>query len=232
MKLVKVLLVVAVIGLAGAAALIATGTYNVAADDPHWPITERVMETLRARSIRTRAAAIEVPALDDQALIRSGAGNFNSMCVGCHLHPGAADSELSRGLYPSPPRWSELGQSDPREAFWVVKHGVKMSGMPGWGKSMDDQYIWGMVAFMRQFPGMTPARYRQWVASSSGHQHGGGESLPLSDPAVPDMGGGADHDRHDADPPRSSFEPADDPMADAIDADPTAEQPHDHQHPH
>jgi len=214
MKSIKTLVVLLVLAGIGAGAFIGLGIYNVAADDPHWPITYRVMETLRSRSISSRADDIQVPALDDEALVRSGAGNFDSMCVGCHLSPGASDTELSLGLYPTPPTWSELGLVDPREAFWVVKHGVKMSGMPAWGKSMDDKYIWGMVALMQQFPKMTAERYQELVAGSGGHQHGGGESMPHNDSTVPEMEDMEGTDHHAADIPRSSFEPVDDPMAD------------------
>jgi mono/diheme cytochrome c family protein len=205
MNLIRTLLLLLVAALLGAGAFIWFGVYNVAADDPHWSITYRAMETLRQRSIGTRSAAIQVPPLDDPALIRSGAGNYNSMCVGCHLRPDAADTELSLGLYPQPPAWSALGTVEPREAFWVIKHGIKMSGMPAWGRSMDDRYIWGMVAFMRQFPGMTAAQYQAHVAASPGHSHGGGET-EVHGP------GHADEPAAEA-LPRSSFEPIDDPMA-------------------
>ncbi len=234
MKLIKTLALVLIFAGIGAGAFIGLGIYNVAADDPHWSITYRAMEMLRKRSISTRADNIKLPVLDDEALIRSGAGNFNAMCVGCHLSPGASDTELSLGLYPTPPTWSELGTVDPRQAFWVVKHGVKMSGMPAWGKSMDDQYIWGMVALMQQFPKMTAARYQELVASSGGHDHGGGESMPHDDSTVSEMEGieGADH--HAGDAPRSSFEPVDDPMT--PDAKPATDEPlqktHDDGHQH
>jgi mono/diheme cytochrome c family protein len=234
MKLIKMLGVLLILAVIGAGAFIGLGIYNVAADDPHWSITYRVMEMLRKRSISVRSGDIKVPPLDDEALIRSGAGNFNSMCVGCHLSPGASDTELSLGLYPTPPTWSELGTTDPREAFWVVKHGVKMSGMPAWGKSMDDQYIWGMVALMQQFPKMTAARYQELVASSGGHQHGGGESMPHNDSTMPGMEGmeGADH--HGGDASRSSFEPVDDPMAPDVApaADDAPQKTHDEGHQH
>jgi mono/diheme cytochrome c family protein len=168
-----ILLVVA--ALAGAAA-VWLGVYNVAADDPHWRATYRLLELARERSVAARAAGIEVPPLDDAALIRSGAGNYAAMCVTCHLSPDAQETELSVGLSPRPPRWDALGQVDPREAFWVLKHGIKGSGMPAWGKSMEDRYLWGMVAFLRQFPTMTAAQYGAQVGASPGHSHGGGET--------------------------------------------------------
>ena len=51
-----------------------------------------------------------------------------------------------------------------------------MTGMPAWGKSMDDRYVWGVVAFLNELPGMTADRYRELVEASGGHQHGGLES--------------------------------------------------------
>ncbi|MEO6066153.1 MAG: cytochrome c [Lysobacterales bacterium] len=209
MKMLRAISLVALAGLLVAVAFVWLGIYNIAADDPHWAPTYRVMETVRTRSIATRAAKLKPPALNDKALIRSGAGNYSAMCVSCHLAPGESETELSIGLYPAPPTWSELGAVDPREAFWVIKHGVKMSGMPAWGKSMDDKYIWGMVALLQQFPRMTAAAYAALVASSSGHDHGGGESdVGVGSDAVPeDHSGMAVPDAE-----RSSFEPIEDPM--------------------
>lgn len=176
MKTLRTLLGLAVVVAVVAAAAVWFGAYNVAADVPHWNATQRVLELARDRSIAAHAARIEVPDLTDPALIRSGAGNYNAMCVACHLSPDAQETELSIGLYPRPPRWDALGSIDPREAFWVVKHGIKASGMPAWGRSMDDEYLWGLVAFMQQFASMTAAQYSAQVAASPGHSHGGGES--------------------------------------------------------
>jgi mono/diheme cytochrome c family protein len=173
----------AIIWVAGLAIAVAFGTaifawsgaYNVAADEPHWRLTERLMVTVRDRSAEVRAGGIVVPDLRDPALIRTGAGNYDAMCVGCHLKPGVAKTELSFGLYPAPPQFARNRPDDPAVAFWVIKHGIKMSGMPAWGKSMDDASIWGMVAFLQQMPDMTEAGYHELVESSEGHTHGSGD---------------------------------------------------------
>jgi len=184
------------------AAFVRFGIYDVAADTPHWRATYAALATLRDRSIAARASNIELPDLSDAALIREGAGNYDSMCVGCHLRPGLEETELSLGLYPRPPSWSDLGRTDPRDAFWVIKHGIKMTGMPAWGKSMHDRYIWGMVAFLRRFTEINEAQYVAMVKASRGHSHGGGESdIESGDAAAPNESR------------RSSFEPVDDPMA-------------------
>jgi mono/diheme cytochrome c family protein len=173
-----------IIWLAGLLALAAVGTgaflwsgaYNIAADDPHWPLTARLMETVRDRSIEARLSGIAVPNLDDESLIRAGAGNYDAMCAGCHLEPGEDHTELSAGLYPAPPNLVHDRIDDPAEAFWIIRHGIKMTGMPAWGKSMEDEYIWGMVAFLQQLPEMSADQYHELVEASEGHSHGSGEA--------------------------------------------------------
>jgi mono/diheme cytochrome c family protein len=157
-----------------------SGVYDIGADAAHTRPVYAGLQALRERSIDTRAAKLQVPAdLADPARIRQGAGNYDAMCTGCHLAPGAEETELSRGLYPKPPKLSRQ-TVDPARAFWVIKHGIKASGMPAWGKSMEDEYIWGMVAFLQELPKLDATRYRALVASSGGHSHGGNESAPQS----------------------------------------------------
>ncbi|MCY7355493.1 MAG: cytochrome c, partial [Lysobacter sp.] len=134
-------------GIAGVAigGFIWSGMYNIGADDMHLRPTSMMLRMMRERSIARHAGAIKVPDLSDAALISQGAGNYNSMCTGCHLAPGMQETELSKGLYPAPPNFSKLDPVNPAHAFWVTKHGIKASGMPAWGRSMDDDYIWGMV---------------------------------------------------------------------------------------
>ena len=152
-----------------------SGIYNIGANDQHYPIVYRALETLRDRSIAVRSKAIEVPDLSDAALIRQGAGNYHAMCTGCHLMPGMAESEMHNGLYPQPPNLTRE-RVDPKRAFWVIKNGIKASGMPSWGKSMEDRYLWGLVAFQQKLPELTPQAYQEMVAQSGGHSHGGGET--------------------------------------------------------
>lgn len=148
-----------------------SGFYDVAADEPHWRFTERVLQTLRERSIETRAGDIVPPKLDDPRKVAAGARNYAEMCAMCHLAPGLQDTALRQGLYPRPPRLADH-EMDARAAFWIIKHGIKASGMPAWGDSHDDTEIWGLVAFLAQLPTMAPERYRQLTGEArAGHGH-------------------------------------------------------------
>lgn len=157
--------VLAGLGLAGAAFFIYSGVYNIAADDPHWDITARLLEQLRVRSLERRAQQVTaVPNLEDEQLITKGAGQYSAMCVSCHLAPGVAPNELSKGLYPAPPQLTR-NRLDPRVSYTIIKHGIKMSGMPAWGGHHGDQQVWSLVAFVAKLPGMSPEKYQEYVRS-------------------------------------------------------------------
>lgn len=157
------------LGLAAAAALAAySGAYNVAADEPHWAITERALQLVRERSIEARAKDLQVPHLSDEKRVLRGAGEYVEMCEGCHLGPGVEESELRHGLNPKPPELARR-RLDPREAFWVIKHGIKATGMPAWGRTHDDELLWSLVAFVQKLPELDAKGYRALLARAPAH---------------------------------------------------------------
>jgi mono/diheme cytochrome c family protein len=114
-----------------------------------------------------RIGDVQVPPLDDPKLAAEGAKDYADMCVECHLAPGRKESELREGLYPQPPNLTEHIRAGPAEKFWVIKHGIKMSAMPAWGRTHDDQRIWSLVAFLEKLPELTSDQYRALVDASS-----------------------------------------------------------------
>jgi mono/diheme cytochrome c family protein/ketosteroid isomerase-like protein len=192
MKALKVSLIVLALAFVAGAGIVYSGLFNVAADDPHWGITVRVLETARERSVAARARSVGAPpALDDPQLIKSGAQEYAEMCTGCHLAPGMKETELRAGLYPKPPELASHAQRrEPAEAFWIIKHGLKMTGMPAWGVTHDDQRIWSMVAFLQKVPGLSPAQYEALVGEGDGTGH-----------SHDDEGHGHSHDGDVAEPP-------------------------------
>jgi mono/diheme cytochrome c family protein len=164
--LVAVLMALAAIAAAGAVAVYA-GLYNVAADIPHTQPVYWLLQTTRERSIAVRATDITVPSdLGDSRRIGSGAGQYAEMCASCHLAPGMKRTEIARGLNPRAPELRRKRQSTPAEDFWVVKHGVKMTGMPAWGVTHDDEILWDVVAFLQKLPELSPDQYRSLVKSA------------------------------------------------------------------
>jgi mono/diheme cytochrome c family protein len=53
----------------------------------------------------------------------------------------------------------------PAQLYWVIKHGVGMTGMPGFGLiEVPDQEIWSIAAFVKKLPGVSDADYKSWSA--------------------------------------------------------------------
>jgi mono/diheme cytochrome c family protein len=159
-----VLVVAAAIG-------IYAGLYNIAADVPHTQPVYWLFETARNRSLAVRARDIVVPNnMNDPDRISKGAGQYADMCSGCHLAPGMKRTEISRGLYPRAPELRRKTNLTPAEQFWIVKHGVKMTGMPAWGVTHDDDLLWDVVAFVRKLPELTPEQYETLVKNAPKHE--------------------------------------------------------------
>lgn len=182
--------------IATAGVIVYTGAFDVAADTPHAAVTYRLIAFARERSIGRRIEDIAPPGdLDDIARVRRGAGNYAAMCNGCHLEPGVETSELRMGLYPEPPNLAKPDADRSHEAagaarkFWIIKHGIKATGMPAWSKGgMEDAAVWDLVAFVQRLPKMSASEYRELVDSSKGHSHAGQSTTGHSsaDEGIPD----------------------------------------------
>jgi mono/diheme cytochrome c family protein len=160
-------LVLLLILAAFAGIFIYAGFYNIAADAPHSGLVYNTLQELRERSIENRSRNIRPPAdLHDPKRIAAGAGLYQEMCTGCHRGPGVERSEMSQGLYPPAPELARGDDLTPAQQFWTIKHGVKLTAMPAWGKTHSDDLIWDMVAFIRQLPKMSPEQYKAAVASA------------------------------------------------------------------
>ena len=173
----RTILAILAVQALGATAFIYSGAFNVAATDPHWPVTTSIIETARLRSIRAHAAAIKVPSdLDAHRRVVAGTSHFAEHCSSCHSAPGVGAGEAAMGMYPQPPvlkaaarRWSS------GEMFWIIRNGIKMSGMPSW-PSHSDEDIWNIVAFLQRLADMTEQDYaslvKETIATGGHRAHG------------------------------------------------------------
>lgn len=153
--------------IAAAGGIIYSGVYNVAATSAHWPITHWVLNQTVHRSIERQAANIAAPALGAEQQLLAGAANFEAMCSDCHAPPGQGPSVAARGMYPKPPGLAHAAhEKTASEIFWVIKHGIKTSGMPARGPTHSDDEIWAMTAFVQQLPRMSATDYRQMLATA------------------------------------------------------------------
>jgi mono/diheme cytochrome c family protein len=163
-------MVVLLLIVGGAALFVWQGWFNVAANVPHWDATLTMIELVRDRSIEVHSRGITAPALDGAGLIQEGARTFDEVCRYCHGAPGIPSAVFAQGLYPAPANLvSDEFQKDfnGAEAFWVVKNGLKMTGMPAFGSFYEDGELWGAVAFVRRLPKVGPEEYRNMTAKTN-----------------------------------------------------------------
>ena len=75
--------------------------------------------------------------------------------------------QVSEGLQPVPADLKKMAtERTASELFWVVKNGVKMTGMPSFGAAgASDQQIWTIVAFIKKLPTLSDADYKTWTAA-------------------------------------------------------------------
>jgi mono/diheme cytochrome c family protein len=154
-----------------------SGIYDVAATTRDPDIVRWILEATREQSIEVRADKVVPPpesVLKDPNTIRTGFEHYNEMCVACHGAPGVQASEARAGLNPKPPLLAKDAEDlPPREAFWIIKHGIKMTGMPAWGPTHSDAKIWAIVAFVKQLPTISPGEYhamQQETGASGGEE--------------------------------------------------------------
>jgi cytochrome c5 len=165
MKTARVVIVSMVLLAAAGLAFIFSGFYNVAADEEHINPVQWVLRTTQSRSVHRRAEEVRPPAWlanPDPAVLQRGLLHYQEMCATCHGAPGVPISEIGQGLNPPPPELSSHAE-DAGEIFWIVKHGIKMTGMPSFGATHSDEELWAIVAFTRKMPDLTKEEYQRML---------------------------------------------------------------------
>jgi len=157
-----VLLVESALVLAAFFVVIYSGAYSVAATEPHYGSTVWVLSTTMDHSVRHHAADIVVSATYESPNLAVGYEHYREMCVTCHGAPGVERSEIGEGLNPGSPDLKEAaGEWTPSEIYWIVKNGIKMSGMPAFGPTHDEEKLWNITALVKRLPGMSAEQYHQ-----------------------------------------------------------------------
>lgn len=166
-----------VLSLAGGAAFVYSGLYDIAASRPHLQLTETLLTTLKRRAVQFHARDLVAPDLDDADLIRRGLVLYRGNCVTCHGAPGEGRSRIGIGVNPTPPplvkaieRWTA------EEIAWITAYGLKMAGMPAFGFGEEPRDLWALTAFVKRMNTLAPAEYRRMAAAVRGEAEAGKET--------------------------------------------------------
>lgn len=144
-------LLMLVLLLLSAAAVMRLGLLPVNADGSHSNLEARVMPLVLHASVTRRASGLANPVAVNEENLKAGTRTYNTMCVTCHSTPTGGPSEYGQAFYPPAPQLSgSLPQYTEAELFWIIKHGIRNTGMPAWGGMLSDEDIWRVVAMLKR----------------------------------------------------------------------------------
>jgi thiosulfate dehydrogenase len=101
-----------------------------------------------------------VPIAADEAAYAAGAQVYKDNCAVCHGLPGQPQSSIAKGMFPDPPKLLEgTGVTDdpPGETYWKVSGGIRMTGMPGFDKSLSTTQMWQVSLLCANADKLSPA---------------------------------------------------------------------------
>lgn len=140
------------------------GRYDVSATKPHPTVVNTIFHMIAERSIQRNSASLEVPYdVDDEDIYVEGFKEYEEMCVQCHGAPGVEPSSTGKGLFPPAPKFpeKELYEYTLKDIFWITKNGVKMTGMPAYGPTHEDEIIWAVAIFLDKSRNLSEAEYKK-----------------------------------------------------------------------
>jgi mono/diheme cytochrome c family protein len=176
MKTIVTLLVLAVVVLVGGYFYIHSGLYDVAATAGSRGFLDQIAHQVSDSSVERHARGIQPPPLGDPAQLKTGALHYQEMCATCHGAPGIKMSEIGAGLNPTPPNLIRSTRDmSAAEVYWIVKNGIRMTGMPAFGPTHDEATLWAITAFVKQLPTMTPQQYQALAPAPAGEEREHGE---------------------------------------------------------
>jgi thiosulfate dehydrogenase len=148
---------------------IAFGNPPVAPADKPFPLEAKIVRIpLRARIAREMPAGSPIPASDEN--LNAGAGIYEDKCEMCHgTHD--APSAIGKKMFPAAPQlWVKkqsgvVGVSDDPvgETYWKVKNGIRLSGMPAFGKALSETQMWQVSLLLSMADKPLPAEAAKTV---------------------------------------------------------------------
>jgi mono/diheme cytochrome c family protein len=181
MRCLSASVLVVVLSVAAGIGFVYSGWADISATGTESAPVRWLLKTTRGHAVARQASEIRVPDLSAPALAAYGASAFDQMCAGCHGAPGRKPMLGAGYMNPKPPDLADVaGQRTAAELFWVIKHGIRMTGMPAWGPTHSNDQLWALVALVERLPDLSEEAFRQLVQQAGdqdhAHQHAHGTS--------------------------------------------------------
>ncbi len=149
--------------------VVATGRIPANADSPPPAAEKWVARTALRATLAREAPKGPNPQPFDDANLLAGIKLYAMNCAVCHGASDGQASNIGKGLYQRPPQLASDGVEDDPEGYtyWKIRHGLRMTGMPGFSGTLSDAQIWQLTLFLKHMDALTPAAQRAWKAVPS-----------------------------------------------------------------
>ena len=160
-KLLLFLLVVVVLMLAGLWSFLKTSKGFSAREQPS-ALEAGIARRLRTLAMPPAALAAKNPVVASPEVLTEARHHFADHCATCHANDGSGNTPIGQNFYSKAPdmRRPETQSLTDGELYYIIHNGVRLTGMPAWGASDQDEGSWKLVWFIRQLPQLPPEDLR------------------------------------------------------------------------
>src|ERR1700733_2253522 len=141
------------------------GYIDFAADQKPSIVEDKVAMAAVDASTDRRAGDAKNPLEATEANITAGAQLYLDHCAGCHGLPSNPDSPFARSFNPPVPEFfKDAPDMSDGQNFYIIRHGVRWTGMPAWSNTLSDTQIWELATFLANVDKLPPAAQRVFSA--------------------------------------------------------------------
>jgi len=149
--------------LLAAFAIMELGLMPVCADGPHSNLEARIMPAVLHASISRHAPRETNPVRLNEDNLKAAVDTYKAVCARCHSSGEGKASVYGQSFYPPAPQLpAGMAQYTESQLFWVIKHGIRNTGMPAWGGMLSDEEIWQIVDLLKNSQDLPPSVEAQW----------------------------------------------------------------------
>ncbi len=120
-------------------------------------------------AVDRRASEVHNPVQSQDANLTAGMKVYQTNCASCHGDIHHPRGPLADSLYPRAPQFLEDAPDMPEnQNFYIIQHGVRMSGMPAWKQVLNEQEIWQVTTFLSHMDKLPQQVSDSWKTAAGG----------------------------------------------------------------
>jgi mono/diheme cytochrome c family protein len=155
------------------------GFLDPRADIPVNPLEQTIAMPSLDASVERRAPEIKNPVDSNDPNLIAGMNIYQTNCASYHGDANHSQGMLADALYPRAPQFMEDAPDMPEnQNFYIIQHGIRLSGMPAWKQSLSDRQMWQVTTFLSHMDKLPPSVSDEWKTAAAGSTGGNPSAQP------------------------------------------------------